>query len=55
MVHGAPQCWAWAFSLLFFLHLVLSIIALAFFLLKIFGSFGFFFHATQLCMGTFDD
>jgi len=41
-----PQCWAWAVSLCFcfcFLHLILSIIALVFFLLKIFRSFGFFF------------
>jgi len=46
MIYRAPQCWAWAVSLCFcfcFLHLILSIIALVFFFLKIFGSFGFFF------------
>jgi hypothetical protein len=43
MIYRAPQCWAWALSLCFcFLHLILSIIVLGFFLLKIFGSFGFF-------------
>ena len=32
MVHGAPQCWVWVVSLCFcFLHLILSIIALALF------------------------
>jgi len=45
IVYRAPYCWAWALSLCFcFLHLILSIIALGFFfLLKIFGSFRFFF------------
>ena len=46
IIYRPPQCWAWALSLCFcfcFLHLILSIIALVFFFLKIFGSFGFFF------------
>jgi len=70
MVYRAPQCWVWALFLCFcFFHLILSIIVLGF-LLKIFGSFGFFFmppalfghfwwlrnffYAPQCCLGTFN-
>ena len=70
MVYRAPQCWAWALSLCScFLHLVEHHDINFFFLLWIFGSFGFFFmppalfghlqwlriffYAPQCCLGTF--
>ena len=68
---SCPPMLAWALSLCFcFLHLILSIIVLGFFLLKIFGSFGFsltcpsfawaalmienFLLCPQYCLGTFN-
>ena len=71
MVYSAPQCWAWALSLCFcFLHLVGHHHIDFFFMLRSFGSFGFFFmppalfghlrwlriffYASQCCLGTFN-
>jgi len=52
MVHGAPQCWAWALSHFLFSSFGLEHHCIDFFFAQNFGSFGFF-YAPRYCLGTF--